>query len=59
MEEETDKTARYFAASKVSAYRLSTSKITFSYINNHDLPGFAKTQAETTKTLARNRESSM
>jgi hypothetical protein len=35
---EADKAARYFTASIASAYRLSTSKVTFSDINN-DLPG--------------------
>jgi hypothetical protein len=35
---EVDKAAQDFTASIASAYRLSTSKITFSVINN-DLPG--------------------
>jgi hypothetical protein len=38
-EEEADKTASNFTVSVASVYRLSTSKVTLSNINSHDLPG--------------------
>jgi hypothetical protein len=38
-EEEANKAARSFAATIASAYRLSTSEVMLSDINNHDLPG--------------------
>jgi hypothetical protein len=38
-EEEADEAARDFKTSIASAYMLSTSKVTLSDINNHDLPG--------------------
>jgi hypothetical protein len=38
-EEEANKAVRNFTATIASAYRLSTSKVMFSDINNHDLPG--------------------
>jgi hypothetical protein len=50
---EADKAARDFTASTASAYRLSTSKITLSDINN-DLPGLDRLlkQTEDEKTMA-------
>jgi hypothetical protein len=40
----------------VSAYRLSTSKVTLSVVNNHSLPGLDRSlkQAKATKTVTRN-----
>jgi hypothetical protein len=58
---EADKATRGFTASIASAYRLSTSKVTLSDINN-DLPGLdhlLKKQAEDTKIVARNEGSSV
>jgi hypothetical protein len=60
-EVEADKAARDFTASIASAYMLSKSKMTLLELSN-ELPGldrFFKTQAESTKIVARNQGSSM